>query len=138
MSFFMLRAIKHGIESALLSMEMESEVADRISNTVSLHTIATFADHHIYQAFSQEELLEAFGKHSKAMTMNQIATNSDALANETKKIIASFDDLDSKKTEEIFSRIDLAQARIAKDQEEIQFLAAETDELLNQLEYKAS
>jgi DUF1009 family protein len=42
------------------------------------------------------------------------------------------------KTEEIFSRIDLAQARISKDQEEIQSLAKETDDLLNQLESMAS
>lgn len=37
-----------------------------------------------------------------------------------------------------FDRIDLAQARILKEQEEIQVLAKETDDLLNQLEYKAS
>jgi hypothetical protein len=40
--------------------------------------------------------------------------------------------------QEIFHEIDLAQARMAKKQEEIQSLAKETDELLNQLEYKAS
>lgn len=36
-----------------------------------------------------------------------------------------------------FAQIDLAQARIIKEQEEIQVLAKETDDLLNQLEYKA-
>jgi tRNA isopentenyl-2-thiomethyl-A-37 hydroxylase MiaE len=45
---------------------------------------------------------------------------------------------DSSKIEAVFSQIDLAQARITKDQEEIQSLAKETDDLLNQLEYKAS
>lgn len=45
---------------------------------------------------------------------------------------------DSSRIEAVFSQIDLAQARITKDQEEIQSLAKETDDLLNQLEYKAS
>ena len=43
------------------------------------------------------------------------------------------DSSDSNKIEEIFSQIDLAQARILKDQEEINSLAKETDDLLNQL-----
>ena len=42
------------------------------------------------------------------------------------------------KLQAIFHQIDLAQARIKKEQEEIQFLSKETDELLNQLELKAS
>ena len=46
--------------------------------------------------------------------------------------------LDSDKTEEIFTQIDLTQARITKDQEEIEVLAKETDKLLNKLEYMAS
>lgn len=42
------------------------------------------------------------------------------------------------KTKEIIRCIDLIQTQITEDQEEIQSLAKETDELLNQLEYKAS
>ncbi len=42
------------------------------------------------------------------------------------------------KLQKIFHQIDLIQARIKKEQEEIQFLSKETDELLNQLDYKAS
>lgn len=40
--------------------------------------------------------------------------------------------------QETFAQIDLTQARIMKEQKEIQVLAKETDDLLNQLEYKAS
>ncbi len=53
-------------------------------------------------------------------------------------ISMGIDSSDSNKTEEIFSQIDLAQARINKEQEEIQSLAEETDILLNQLANKAS
>ena len=42
------------------------------------------------------------------------------------------------KLQEVFHQIDLVQARINKEQEEIQYLSAETDELLHQLELKAS
>ena len=42
------------------------------------------------------------------------------------------------KTKEIIHCIDLIQNQITEDQKEIQSLAKETDELLNQLEYKAS
>ena len=48
------------------------------------------------------------------------------------------DSSDRKKTEELFSQIDSSQAQIAKDQEEIHSLAKQTDDLLSQLEYKAS
>ena len=42
------------------------------------------------------------------------------------------------KLQEVFHQIDLTQARINKEQEEIQYLSEETDELLHQLELKAS
>lgn len=75
-------------------------------------------------------------------TVNLIAIDSDKSVNRlvsvAKKYHNTLDDLDSAKTGEIFSQIDLAQARITKDQEEIDVLAKETDELLNKLEYMAS
>jgi hypothetical protein len=43
-----------------------------------------------------------------------------------------------RKLQEIFHQIDLAQARINKEQEEIQFLSKETDKLLDLLEFKVS
>ena len=43
-----------------------------------------------------------------------------------------------RKLQEVFHQIDLAQARINKEQEEIQYLSEETDRLLHQLERKAS
>ena len=42
------------------------------------------------------------------------------------------------KLQEVFHQIDLAQARINKEQEEIEYLSKETDRLLHQLERKAS
>lgn len=50
----------------------------------------------------------------------------------------SFGNSDQRVIQEVLDLIDRTQARITKDQEEIQSLAKETDELLNQLEYKAS
>ena len=49
------------------------------------------------------------------------------------KLSMEMDSSDINKIKEIFSQIDLAQARIVKDQEEINSLAKETDDLLNQL-----
>ncbi|MGB5637412.1 MAG: hypothetical protein WBM44_12120 [Waterburya sp.] len=40
--------------------------------------------------------------------------------------------------QEVFHQIDLAQARMNKEQEEIESLAEETDRLLERLEYQAS
>ena len=42
------------------------------------------------------------------------------------------------KLQEVFHQIDLVQARISKEQEEIHYLSEETDELLHQLELKVS
>ena len=60
------------------------------------------------------------------------------MASEAEKNDYTLNNLDNSKIREIFSQIDLAQARITKDQEEIDVLAKETDELLNKLEYMAS
>ncbi|MDJ0899365.1 MAG: hypothetical protein QNJ55_11185 [Xenococcus sp. MO_188.B8] len=147
MPFGISMMIRHGIKSALQSMGMKPEVAARIGSAASIHTVATIADHHAYFALSQEKILEAIDSTSEtdSEAVNQITTDSDALVNEMENIIASVEkgydytlnNLDSTKTEEILSQIDLAQARISKDQEEIESLAKETDKLLNQLEYKA-
>jgi hypothetical protein len=79
--------------------------------------------------FSQEfnELVQLTGASSKA----------DAFRKAIKEQYNALHNPDSSKIEAIFNQIDLAQARISKDQEEIQSLAKETDELLNQWEYKA-
>ena len=56
----------------------------------------------------------------------------------TKEMKAKSDREREQKLQEVFHQIDLAQARINKEQEEIQHLSKETDELLHQLELKAS
>ena len=98
--------------------------------------------------FSQEfnELVQLTGASSEADAFRRaISLYRVVTKNEMENIIASVEkgydytlnNLDSTKTEEIISQIDLAQARISKDQEEIESLAKETDKLLNQLEDKA-
>lgn len=56
----------------------------------------------------------------------------------TKEMKAKKDSERERKLQEVFHQIDLVQARIDKEQEEIQYLSEETDELLHQLELKAS
>ncbi|MGL6345194.1 MAG: hypothetical protein ACRC80_39340, partial [Waterburya sp.] len=66
------------------------------------------------------------------------SSKADAFRKAIKEHYNALHNSDSSKIEAIFSEIDLAQARITKDQEEIHSLAKKTDYLLNQLEYKAS
>ena len=56
----------------------------------------------------------------------------------TKEMKAKSDRELEQKLQEVFHQIDLAQARINKEQEEIKHLSKETDELLHQLQLKAS
>lgn len=56
----------------------------------------------------------------------------------TEKMKAKKDSQREQKLQEVFHQIDLVQARIDKEHEEIQYLSKETDELLHQLELKAS
>lgn len=97
--------------------------------------------------FSQDfnELVKLTGASSEADAFRRaISLYRLVTKNEMENIIASvgkgydytLNNLDSTKTEEILSQIDLAQARISKDQEDIKSLAEETDKLLNQLEDK--
>ena len=134
MPFFQSLALRHLIKKTLESEGMKPEVAAYIGSVASLHTVATFADYHAHLALSQEsqeKILEAIDFELNSEAANQITTVE-------KEYDSTLNNLDSNKIEEIFSKIDLAQARITKDQEEIQSLAKETDELLNQLKYKAS
>ena len=153
MPFFQSMAVRFLTRNILESKGIESEVAAYMGSFAGLASAIVSQDtldHHYLAALSLEKL-EAIPSVPKTSEIsseaaNLIAVNSDTLVDEMENIIASleegydysFNNLDSNKTEEIFSQIDLAQARIAKDQEEIQSLAKETDELLNQLEYKAS
>lgn len=79
--------------------------------------------------FSQEfnQLVQLTGASSKA----------DAFRKAIREQYNALHNPGSNKIEAIFSQIDLAQARITKDHGEIQFLAKETDDLLNQLEHQA-
>ncbi|MEM8719176.1 MAG: hypothetical protein AAGE84_07680 [Cyanobacteria bacterium P01_G01_bin.39] len=138
----------------LESKGLESEVAAYISSFAGLASAIVSQvslDHDHQLAALSLEKLEAIPSVSKTSEISSeaaalIAANSNALVEEMENIIASVEkghdyslnNLDTNKTEEIFSQIDLTQARISKDQEEIQSLANETDNLLNQLEYKAS
>ena len=56
----------------------------------------------------------------------------------TKEMKAKSDRELEQKLQDVFHQIDLAQARINKEQEEIKYLSKETDELLHQLQLKAS
>lgn len=152
MSLSESKLIRDAVNNELLGVGIEPKVAAHISNIASLYTFGDDnTDYSLSQNVSVSWIAPAAARKERLPSLsydravvNQTATNSansarfipDASVNETKNISASFDDLDNNKSEEIFSQIDLAQARIAKDQEEIEFLAAETDELLNQLEYK--
>ena len=71
----------------------------------------------------------------KKKMQNTIASLASSIENQKYNALHSSD---NNEIERIFAQIDLAQARITKDQEEIESLARETDELLNQLEDKAS
>lgn len=155
MPFFQSLALRHLIKNTLESEGMKPEVAAYIGSVAGLVTAVIFHDHHI--TYISDKSSQIFPDSISEIDFDlekQMEIDSDALVNETKNIIASltspmaasvlkeYDNVSHNsytiKTEEIFSQIDLAQARITKDQEEIQSLAKETDELLNQLEYKAS
>lgn len=149
MSFAVSKAVLYGVKNALQDMGMKPETASLIGVAACFHTVGAVAAHQANLASSPEQL-EAIkstweNHETSSEAVNLITTDSDALLDEMESIMASvetehyynYKNLDSNKTEEVFSQIDLAQARIIKDQEEIQSLAAETDDLLNQLEYKA-
>jgi hypothetical protein len=153
------KVIRDEVNSELLGAGIEPKVAAHISNIASLYT---FEEDGTDSSLSQEEILvedsmpdkdlledtieasvaacnELFGfEAGSEIHLRQITTNFDVSVNETTNITVSSNDPNNSKIEEIFSQIDLAQARIIKDQVEIQSLAEEADELLNQLEYKAS
>jgi len=83
--------------------------------------------------------LETDGENSKELNLvssdsmiNEIENKTNFREREHDYIL---DTSDSNITEGIFNQIDLSQARISKDRNDIQSLAEETDNLLNQLEH---
>lgn len=151
LSFEISRIVGLVVRNALQNAGIRLGDAVIISNNARTHVLAMLADHQADLAFSQEGLFKTtdtipeiyFEAMSQATTYSDILVNQKAnIENPMASVEKGFDltvnDLDSNKTEEIFSQIDLAQVRISKDQEEIQSLAKETDDLLNQLEHQVS
>lgn len=151
MAFGQSMVIRHAIRNALESSGIKPEVAASLSSVAGVVTAVIFLDHHSTYISEKSSQVLADSISEKDFDLeNQMATDFDAIANEVKNTMTSvassienqkynaLHNSDNNEIEKIFAQIDLAQARITKDQEEIQSLAKETDELLNQLEYKAS